>query len=253
MALEEYAEPPISEVVCGFRFEPVPGLDPLTIGWFAREVANEYPNRQLQPALSESGARLHVGLVPIRAWLTSEDEAFLLQVQHDRFYLNWRARGPSYPRFEDHDGRPGVLRRALEEFDRFRTFCRRELAQEVSSTITDLAKVDRLVQGRHWETRADLLDVLPALKPLADLIGGTDGPVGIQLQRTVGEGQVVLTVTVDEESEPKQVKLESRSWGPIAEQSLETSMQSHNSTLNQLFERAIPRDQRVERFGGVSR
>ncbi len=251
MALPHYEAPPIAEVVCGFLFDPVPGLDPLTIGWYALDVREDYPAHRIVPALADGG-RLQLGL-PIRAWLVGHDEAFLVQVQQDRFYLNWRSRGSAYPHFKDHAGAPGILTKAMKEFDRFRTFCRAHLEHEIVVKQTELAKIDHLVRGRHWESRSDLIALLPMLRPVSELAGSDDAAITVHFTRPTGKGQLDLSLTMREEAGEERAVLDSRSVAPSAMgESIEDAMRLHNDAINDLFERAIPSERRDTLFRGGS-
>lgn len=251
MPLDHYERPPITEVICGFIFEPVDGLDPLAIGWFAQRVRDRFPTRAIQPALSDPGAFYLGGSPPIRAWLISADDEFLLQVQHDRFYLNWRARESSYPRFNDHDGRPGILTRAIEEFEGFREFCAESLEASVTVVRTELAKVDHLVRGQHWTTTEELYRILPALQSVGDLAGDDEATLAMHFTRHAGEGQLVVSMTMSKRRERELVAVESRSLGPLEPgEDVQSSMRGRNEILNGFFERAIPEEVRTELFGG---
>ncbi len=257
MTLEHYEEPPIVEVICGFRFESIPGLDPLTIGWFAQEVRERYPKREIRPALADGDSAPPLGVVPLRAWLTSANGSFLLQVQHDRFYLNWRRvrDEPSYPRFNDHDGNPGILSRALVELDAFQSFCATRLGHTVVVTETELAKVDHLRQGTHWGSRADLLALLPAFAPLAGLAGDEEALFGVHIVRPMEGGrQLLMSITMAGVAGVERVQLETRSEGPFAKgASVEEAMRGHNEILNQIFARAVPAELRGALFRGGPR
>ena len=114
--LGKLEEPPITEVVCGVFFKPVAGLDPVALGGFWKPRQKEYPRREFKAPIapaSAEGIELNFGpdLGPLRTWLISKDDVFIIQVQRDRFYLNWRARQDEYPRFNDWDSKKGLLRR----------------------------------------------------------------------------------------------------------------------------------------------
>ncbi|HJL17288.1 MAG TPA: TIGR04255 family protein [Sandaracinaceae bacterium LLY-WYZ-13_1] len=256
MSLEQLKNPPIEEVVCGIVFDPIPQLDPLTIGWFAREVEADFPRRQLQPAIGDSGSVFVGPTPPLRAWLVAEADDLLLQVQHDRFYLNWRARGYEYPRCRDHDGKAGILRRATEEWDRFCAFVRREF--DVSPTLRrlELAKIDHLVGGRDWSEQADLPTLLPVLRPLMDLSGSSGTRAAFHLSEASEVGRLTVSVNPPQErprpdGEVREVVvIESRVTASLSGDDLLAQLQTHNERLNEIFERLIPEEQRRLRFGG---
>lgn len=113
------------------------------------------------------------------AWVLATYDAWVLQVQHDRFYLNWRQRGATYPRFSDTSG-PGVLSRFLREFEGFTRFCAAELGSPVNVLGFELAKIDEFLDGKSWDGFADLSVMLPWLKPFASATESTPPMVGVQ-------------------------------------------------------------------------
>jgi uncharacterized protein (TIGR04255 family) len=156
--------PPIIEVMCGVFFPPVVELDPVAAGGWWRSIKSDYPKHSIQPAVTEaSGIFVSHGTAPLRSWLISGDDEWVVQVQPDRFYVNWRKRSGVYPRFNDHDGHEGVLTRALREFERFREYCRSELNSEIVPSTVELAKVDLIIERSHWTDETDLGTLLPVI------------------------------------------------------------------------------------------
>ena len=107
----------------------------------------------------------------------------MLQLQHDRFFLDWRrAGGAAYPRFSDHAGQRGLLSRSLEEFEAFSVFWGvAHQARPVASRI-ELVEIDHLVEGRGLARNQRFADALPWLRPLIGL-ARSDAP-GLQVQFT---------------------------------------------------------------------
>ncbi len=256
MTLERLAAPPIVEVVCGVSFEPVPALDPLTIGWYALERVEQYPNHQSHPPITDPGVLLVGPTTPVRVWLVSADEVFLLQVQHDRFFLNWRARGSEYPRFNEHDGEPGILQRVLDEFERFSRFCSERLKTPLQVRRTELAKVDHLVAGVHWTGADDLRLLVPALVPVLNLAPEQDSAAAFNLAAKTALGQLHVSATMQKRVLPGGkpidiVVIESRSTGERSSNVvMRDELAARNDQLNDVFDRLIPRAQRDARFGG---
>lgn len=88
-------------------------IDSLDVAAFANQVKGEFPNRAEQPSRPPMEERFdEADLSPVRFqllqgqptplfWFLSEDESQLLQVQQDRFAVNWRKVGTraEYPRY----------------------------------------------------------------------------------------------------------------------------------------------------------
>lgn len=149
--------PPIIEVVCGIAFEPIPELDPLALGIYWDQRSSEYPTKSLQLAVSTSPPR-EFSLLPVRAVLVEKQDRFLLQLQDDHFFVNWRKRGERYPRFS---GSEGVLQRTRTEFELFQTFVQKRFGRPIIVRQVDMMKIDLLSRGIHWQDLKDLATLLP--------------------------------------------------------------------------------------------
>ncbi len=117
--LPDYDRPPIDEVAIGVQFAaPVPGFVDAHAGVFWQRVRAAYPKADAQPRIELPPEPLQpVGAIPTRfpfdvqrllgpphggrTFLLSEDDVYLLQIQNNRFYRNWRSRDAPYPHFED--------------------------------------------------------------------------------------------------------------------------------------------------------
>jgi hypothetical protein len=250
-AIEHLVSPPINEVVCGFIFEPPDGLDSVLVGAYWSTRRDEFPGRQVSPPIAD--APFFGNILPLRTLLIDRAEAFLLQIQADRFYLNWRRRKGEYPRFSDHPGRsPGILSRALAEFERFQNFCDANLGKRPTPARVELAKVDCLVQGTHWKDLEDLSRMLPLVKPLASLARGTDPQLALRFWEAQTAGTLAVSFALAQRSEEN---------GPERVMNVETRMLAQatanpsqdfarlNTELNRVFASLIPKEERDARFG----
>lgn len=75
------------------KFANLAGLDPVLIGAYWQERREEFPGRQLHEALQDPNEIVWSASPLVRVWLLSREGEFVLQMQHDRFYLNWRRGG----------------------------------------------------------------------------------------------------------------------------------------------------------------
>jgi uncharacterized protein (TIGR04255 family) len=249
---EKLKEPPLSEVICGLIFSPLP-IDPLRLGAYWAGRRKDFPRHQLQPALGDDQTLFIGGVPPTRTWFISEDDVFVLQMQHDRFYLNWRARDKAYPRFTDREGHaPGLLSRLLDEFGLFSKFCLAEFGSEPKPTKIELAKVDHLVQGQHWKDFEDLTRLLPivaAFRPLAT----TSSPIVGTRFNEERDGER-LAVSIDTALGQRQdnsvfrlIKIETRTTRVVREE-FRTELTTANDVVNDVFFKIIPKEQRDARF-----
>lgn len=250
---ERLSAPPVTEVICGLIFEPIPEIDPLVLGSYWESRRKEFPNHQLQPPISDEASLVLAGLPPIRTWFLSAEDEFVLQIQHDRFYLNWRARGNEYPRFSDHSDRPpGLLSRLMKEFETFSLFCRERIGRAPAPLRIELAKVDHLLQGDHWKDFNDLGVLLPWLRVFARFTTSPDPAVGFRFAEDRDGGK--LTVALDtavgrkpDESTFRLIKLETRVVRVVKEE-IRSEFIKANDALNDVFFDMIPKEQRDARF-----
>lgn len=255
--LGKLESPPIKEVICGFLFDPV-ALDPVVIGEYARERRDQFPKHQLQPAIeaaTEPGFVIQFAPIPpLRVWLLSADESLLLQVQRDRFYVNWRSRGGDYPRFTG-----GLRERTIAELEKFADFAERAIGSDLRLRQLEFGKVDHMLEGETWNGTGDLATMLPALAPFLSLSAGTMPAVSIRFDDRVQDA--VLTCKIDttlalQRANPHQpvrgVKLETQVILPLTAPPIAEHLDLANTIVNAAFARFIPEKERIARFGGLS-
>jgi hypothetical protein len=253
-ALEQLADPPIEEVVCGVAFTPLPQLDMLLLGSYWKRREKDFPHRELRSAVQSAPAGW--SFAPLRALLVSADDESVLQIQPDRFFFNWRRRGGgAYPRFNSRGERPGVLARATDEFERLSAFCAEEAGGEPVVTGIELAKVDVFKEGRYWNGLADLVEMLPWLSDFAALAtsGAPTFLVRFDEHRSLGTLTTGLSLATDSAnaSATRFLRIETRlvlnepGTSPDRRQALFVEA---NKELNHVFATLIPRTQRDKRF-----
>jgi hypothetical protein len=252
-SIERLESPPINEVVCGFIFEPIKDLDPVLVGAYWSTRREEFPGKDIGPPIADAAIPVFGDKLMIRTLLIGKAQAFLLQIQSDRFYLNWRRLNDEYPRFSDHDGQSsGILSKACAEFERFQSFCESHLGKKPTPARVELAKVDCLVEGRHWRDLGDLAKMLPAVKPLTSLAQKPDAQLALYFaeDRTTGR----LVVSLASAKRPGQngverfLNLETRVWAAVTTNPRD-DLARLNVELNRVFASLIPREERNARFG----
>jgi uncharacterized protein (TIGR04255 family) len=167
--LPDFKDPPLVEVVLGIQFDPLLGLDVLQMGRLWSVFRDEYPKHELQPMLAaqfETFERpgveelmfpLGMDSLPARCWFLSSDETALVQVQADRFILNWRQKvgKGTYPRYES-------MRRLLEEaLVKFRAFLQTESLGDIAPNQCEVTYVNHLDQGKGWTKPSEVAAVFP--------------------------------------------------------------------------------------------
>jgi len=122
--LPSFRNPPVDEVVLGVQFAPLEGLLSPHFGLFWQEsLRSDFPKVEEKPALEpqleqlnelprspQPGLRLLEKMETARVWFLSETGNELVQLQPDRFHMNWRRRekADKYPRYP-------YLRKRFEE------------------------------------------------------------------------------------------------------------------------------------------
>ncbi len=126
--LPAFKNPPVVEVAIGVQFRPLFGLRPIELASLREQWRGEFPLVQEQPVIppvieSPQGAAPGVQFVfgasmPSRLWFLTQDQSALLQLQQDRFTVNWRqvADQLPYPRY------PVVRSRFVDRFRDLHTF-----------------------------------------------------------------------------------------------------------------------------------
>ena len=255
--LPKFRKPPISEVVCGIVFAPLP-VDPVVLGPYCRSKKSAFPKHQIQPALEDAPVGLPqfvfgAGVPRLRTWLISANDSFVLQAQHDRFYLNWRrvdADDVKYPRFNDTNGAAGLLTRALSEFDEFSEFCQGAIGARPEPIRIELAKVDQFVEGRDWKGVSDLGQMIPSLGPLVDFATSEGPAISFSFMEPRGAGMLAVSFQAALMSGPRVVKLETRTslQTDSSKEGVKRAFQEANKELNQAFGRLIPSNEQDRRF-----
>lgn len=113
-SLPSYVNAPVAEVAWAVHFNPLAELDVSHLAALREAFRERYPRFQQQPPLPPQGPEELGGELPVpqfsiqiqpmtflpRCWYLSQAEDLLVQVQQDRFVLNWRnlPNGSDYPR-----------------------------------------------------------------------------------------------------------------------------------------------------------
>jgi uncharacterized protein (TIGR04255 family) len=111
-AIVRFNKPPVVEVVCGVQFDEIPGWSTGHYGLLWERFRDDYPTSEDHPPLEPfrfregdgRGEQTFLGTMPPmrRVWLVGKPLSFVIQMQPDRFLLNWRraTEEDTYPTFE---------------------------------------------------------------------------------------------------------------------------------------------------------
>jgi uncharacterized protein (TIGR04255 family) len=242
----ELGRPPIAEVVCGIVFDSFAELDALLLGVYWDSRVADFPKRSLQPALMDE-IGFAIGAFPMRAFLSTQDDQFALQLQHDRFFMNWRSTGAEYPRFSEKHGPNGLLVRALKEYETFVSFLETRFKRTPSVKRVELAKIDLLRRGEHWRDLDDLVKLVPVTGVFRELQRAESREVNLRFVERGDEGVATVHVaTMTEGETPIALRIEGRCIVPPVPD-LQAAFTGANTVLNDAFFKLIP--EATARFG----
>lgn len=165
-ALPAFENPPLVEVALSVQFEPL-DFAPVHLGILALELTKAGYGRievhpPLQPVIEELGPPsdaniIHVDLGQLpRHWFISGDGNSLIQIQSDRFILNWRKVkvGDTYPRYES-------IRKTFEaELNRFTKFVAQANVGEFLANQAEVSYVNHVQRSQGEQRMLELADVV---------------------------------------------------------------------------------------------
>jgi hypothetical protein len=244
--------PPIAEVVCGFGFESVAGLDLAEFGVYWDTRASAFPTKDIQPTLfDEPTIQLGAGALPARLRLTSVDQSRILQLQHDRFFMNWKTTGDGYPSFSGRDGKSGLGDEAALEFAMFAKFVQERLKTAIQAELkwVELAKVDHLVRGTDWADWADLAKLLPLTGTFQSVHRSDARELNLRFTEHAENDRLVIALTTGNVGGEPAVRLESRIRMPVVPaETPRQSMNRANAMINDVFFKLVD-SKELHRFG----
>jgi uncharacterized protein (TIGR04255 family) len=169
-ALPEFENPPVSEVAISIEFDALTEWRGPHAGLYWSRINREYPHTQVVAPLPSQLERFEEGLFQAptvqiemmnpdsgRVWFLGEPPTNLIQIQRNRFVVNWRkVKGDeAYPRYEK-EIRPRLLR----EWRRFQEFVREQQLGTINVVQCELTYVNDILRGEGWNTFGESLTLL---------------------------------------------------------------------------------------------
>jgi uncharacterized protein (TIGR04255 family) len=167
--LPEFQYPPVIETVLGVQFEPLPKFNISHLGLYWHRIRERYPDSDIQPPLgsvteafgSDSKRAPSFGIEfvqapDVRCWFIAPQKTELIQVQRDRFIVNWRkvAGDEVYPRYS------WFKPRFVDEWSRFKQFLHDEGLGDPVVNQAEVTYVNHFDMGKEWKSFGDLPKVL---------------------------------------------------------------------------------------------
>lgn len=173
VATPDFERPPVTEVAFSIEFSALEKWNSSHGALYWSTVQSDYPLLEAHPPLfptveSFDNDSSKFQAVPqfqymksdsARTWLVGNPDTWLVQVQRDRFVLNWRKRegGGVYPRYE------AVMRPRLQkEWARFKSFVAAHSLGEISAKLCEVTYVNDIRRGDGWEQVSDAVSLLSA-------------------------------------------------------------------------------------------
>ena len=158
--LPDYENPPVVEVAIGAQYRPLDGFRAAHVGLYWGTIKDEFPNLDERPPLphntqdienpiSPKRVRFEFSSLPDlpRSWFTSKSDSRLLQLQRDRFILNWRRTDPGegYPRY------PAIRDDFFRSWNGFIDFLATNKIDPPALDLLELTYVNLIPQGDGWK------------------------------------------------------------------------------------------------------
>ncbi|HZJ67065.1 MAG TPA: hypothetical protein VFD36_26345 [Kofleriaceae bacterium] len=233
------ARAPIDEVVVGFILDQAVGPDAVDSGCYLATRADRFVRHEIhEPILSTPGFFEVPG--PARVWLISADDAWLVQLQQDRFHANWRRRGNApYPGFTREGG---AMHFAVDEFARFQAFCQATRGITPNAVSIELSKIDLLIMGKHWADNADAAKLMPVLDGIFAMQTTRSGAVALRWHEDIGDVNIAVAIGSAQLKAAPGVpafRVDFRASCPVTGDITEHLVRT-NGILNDAFSRLIP-------------
>lgn len=165
----DFDNPPVTEVVCGMLFKPVEGFLTPHIGLLWEKFKPAYSTCQDVPPLvpiresfdqPQSATMELTTLPPLpRVWFVHDEGNSVVQIQRDRFLVNWRKTQPNdeYPRY----------RKFIQTYRGHQATFFRFLTESGLNVPTpsqyELSYISHIPQGQGWNSLQEIGLVFPDL------------------------------------------------------------------------------------------
>lgn len=158
----KYTNPPIYEILCGIRFDPINALQSGHLGVLWQKYSSDFPkieDHYLVDILPEENPE-SPGTLPLpRIWFINESENELIQVQRNCFLHNWRKIQPD----DEYPGYKIVFDNFNVYLSHFQDFLKSQDLGYIVPKVYELSYIDLILSGQEWENLGDLAKVFPNL------------------------------------------------------------------------------------------
>jgi uncharacterized protein (TIGR04255 family) len=167
--LPVFQTPPIIETAIGVQFSPIEEWTVPLFGLYWNEIRNDFPIVEDQTPLpphadissgmpQASSPHLEFVTKPeARCWFINSEKNRLIQVQQNRFIVNWRKthNKDNYPHYEQ------LSPFFKNEWLRYVNFLASQNLNEPPVQYCELTYINHLEQGKEWESMSDIASLFP--------------------------------------------------------------------------------------------
>ena len=174
-AFISFENPPVAEVSFGLFFTPLANFRAAHFGLFWSRVREQFIETADKPVVADLTPEIQSGeWFPLpRVWLIHSDKQYLLQLQANRFYFNWRRVSPEvpYPTFAK------LEPQFIAYVEQFSKFVKDESLGAIDIAGCDLTYVNQIPSGAGWTRYEDIHEIFPDFRweprhsPLSPLKG----------------------------------------------------------------------------------
>jgi uncharacterized protein (TIGR04255 family) len=171
----KFGAPPVVETALSVQFNTIAGFTAAHVGWFWKEYVQKLGDEWKQvaeapkiPELTEKfgtediwpsqSLRFLPGVMSPRVQIIRGDGERMLQVQDNRFILNWRKQAYAYPSYET------LLPEFRNMLNAFESFCSEAGFGIPIYNLWEVIYVDQIKKGTMWDSARDLNRIFPAMK-----------------------------------------------------------------------------------------
>ena len=236
----KYENPPINEIVCGIRFNPIEQLQSGHFGILWQKFRHDFPKTEdhdLIAPISQEDFENFDKLPLRRVWFIHRNENELVQVQRNRFLYNWREReeGDEYPGYEK------VINNFVRYLSLFQEFLVEENLGNIATKEYELTYIDLIPQGQGWENLGNLEKVFPNLLSLTGQ-GIPSTNVRVINWQTIldlpnGLGQLSIAMRSGQRKTNNQplLHIQTRALGKGQSESMQAWFDAAHTTITELF------------------
>jgi uncharacterized protein (TIGR04255 family) len=168
--LPKFQRPPVSEVALSVQFSPLKDWRSPHAGLYWGRIQTRYPKTESHPPLPSQIERFGADFLEqpqfrieiasperARVWFLSEPPTYLIQVQSDRFVVNWRKLDEceKYPQYFN-----GLRQRFKTEWEEFFKFLSEQKIGTADVQQCELTYVNTVFRGDGWNDYAGAIKLL---------------------------------------------------------------------------------------------